>query len=161
MGENQWGEMTFAVFKDLCFSQEPGEMEYNELIRGAQKTDIQLKRNKFHLRNQMEGENIQECLVSLKSFPSADYQEPTRNPTDFLGKKTLDLRECQADHMVGDMPKRSVNRHTVLRSRKKRLWLKNAPLPNWHMLEERAALQAEDNTVPLADDLCGSKVLLI
>lgn len=29
------GEMTFAVFKDLCFSQEPGEMEYNEFIRGA------------------------------------------------------------------------------------------------------------------------------
>lgn len=58
MGGNQLGEMTFAVFKDLCFSQEPGEMEYNELIRGAQKTDIQLERNKFHLRNQTEGENI-------------------------------------------------------------------------------------------------------
>lgn len=30
-----WGKLIFAVFKDLCFPQERGEMEYNELIRGA------------------------------------------------------------------------------------------------------------------------------
>lgn len=111
-------------------------------------------KRKVHLRNQMEGENVKEFLVSLKRFPTAGYkhlQEPTRNHSDFGKKdpKHWENMRLTTVYIEGEPSEGSVDRwkFLVLSSMKKKaLWLNNAPLPNWHMQEERAARQSKLTT---------------